>query len=453
MLSVHRRRATFGARQGLPPRTQMTLPHGPMTVVSLTVDSFKRLRAAQIHPAPYGVVPVRGRNAQGKSSLIESMLAALQGKKAQPELPITEGSHGAEVVVDLGEIVVRRKWKRDSGGKATSALTIEAADGSKVTSPQAILDNLVGRFADPVAFLEMKPDEQVKTVLGVTGLGGPLERLEAQAAVIFEQRLTVGRDADRLTKAEATLRAEVEALPPPPAGGSLEDLTAALREAQAGNERLRSLAVRQDEVERRGRSLAGRIAALKTELAEVEAAQVRTREEWTLVSADRATAGAIVDVEPIVAQIREHEAASKFAGRRELLAETAAAAAAAREEHRAYDEALANKRADIGILLGQAPMPLPGMAYDPERKVLTINGIPLSGASQAERIKIAAAVAMAGDPPIRVMFAREGSLLDDESRAQLAELAAERGFQLWLEVVDSNPAGAGVWVEDGEATD
>ena len=91
------------------------------------------------------------------------------------------------------------------------------------------------------------------------------------------------------------------------------------------------------------------------------------------------------------------------------------------------------------------------MTYDAGTKTLKLNEIPFAQASQAERLKAAASVAMAGDPAIRVMFAREGSLLDEESRIYLAELAEASGFQLWLEVVDSEAEGSGVWIEDGEA--
>jgi len=423
-----------------------------MTVIALTIDSFKRVRAARLHPSPMGLVPVRGRNAAGKSSLIEAMLAALGGKAAAVELPITEGAHGAEVVLDMGEIVVRRRWKRDSAGKATTSLTVEAADGSKVTSPQAVLDNLVGRFADPVAFLNLKPADQVRTVLGVMGLDGALSRLEAQAADAFDRRRDLGREADRAGKAADVLAAEVSSLPASPGGSSLSELTQALQDAQAANERRRRLQARKEAIARSGTAAVDRIDALRAELAEAVAAQAIEREEWVRVWADLKSA-AEVDEAPIVAALNAHEAAAKHAARRELLASQVAHSRQAQEAHAEAGAELDGLRDKIAAVLAAAPFPLPEMAYDAEEKQLLLNGIPFGVASQAERIKAAAAVAMAGNPQIRVLFAREGSLLDDESRMQLATLAAEKGWQLFLEVVDSNPAGAGIWIQDGEASE
>ena len=123
----------------------------------------------------------------------------------------------------------------------------------------------------------------------------------------------------------------------------------------------------------------------------------------------------------------------------------------ARERHEVEKERLKGIRATIDKLLSHTKFPIEGMSYDHQSKLLMIGEVPFSNASQAERIKAAAAIAMAGNPRLKVIFAREGSLLDANSQLQLAEIAEANGFQLWLEVVDTNPEGAGILIEDGEA--
>jgi DNA repair exonuclease SbcCD ATPase subunit len=428
-----------------------------MTVVRLDVDSFKRLRAAHVTPTPNGLVLVRGRNDQGKSSLIEAMQSALLGKAAAPELPITEGAHGSVTVVDLGELVVTKRWKRDSGGKATAALTVEAKDGSRISSPQAILDNLVGRFADPVAFLAMKPAEQVKTVLAVTGLDQQLQALEERAAAQFDQRRDLGRDADRLIKAEAQLALEVDGLPAPPTGGSVEALTTELEVITEHNANRERWIATRDMAGQAGIAAKERLAAIEVELARLQAEKDQLARELTAQREAWNQASMVLtsvqprDPAPVMALLRQHEEAARYAGKRDLLEQTRAQAAEARAAHVGADAALEGTRTMIAELLRGAAFPIEGMAYDPDKKLLTIGGIPFSQASQSMRIKVAAAVAMAGDPLIQVLFARDGSLLDAESQQQLAALAEERGFQLWLEVVDSTQEGPGLWIEDGQA--
>jgi len=421
------------------------LPDGPMTVVRLTVDSFKKLVACDLQPSPTGLIPVRGKNAAGKSSLIESMLAALLGRKGAQALPIAEGQAGADVVLDLGAIVVRRHWKRGSDDKAETSLSVQAADGSSLRSPQAILDALVGEFADPVAFLGMKADEQVKGALAAIGLGDQVEQLEEQAQAQYDRRRDLGREADRLAKAVAALEAELGGLPSPPTEGTLEECAARLQEAERTNAAI-------GEGRRKMAALATRGEELAKELELLKAEQEKVRAAWKDTAKAVVDAGEPVDAEPIREAIRAHELAAKHAGKHELLASTTAERDTAQSEHEAAVVALEETRAELRKLLAETPFPMKGVTYDPDERLLRVGTIPFTQASQAERLKLAAAVAMAGSPKIRVLFAREGSLLDDESKVQLAEIAESSGFQLWLEVVDSNPSGAGVWIEDGRAT-
>lgn len=422
----------------------------PRHIVSLKVDSYQRLRAANLHPSADGLVLVRGRNEAGKSSLIGAMLDALGAEKS--DLPITAGEHGAEVVVDLGDLVVKKRWTRNSSGKAKGAITIEAADGSRVSGPAAVLKALRGKFADPVAFLALSAADQVKTVLGVLGLNEKLAALEGQAAGHYERRRDLGRDSDRLGKAAKEIAIEVEGIPAPEVEGSIEDLTNRLQAAKDNNAAGEAHAVAKATAERRGKELAARIEAIEAELEKAKVEKDAVGKVWVEADA-QIQGGSMIDPAPIVAAINAHEEAAKHAGRLELAAKAQADADAAKAEHEEAKESLKASRAEISDLLESVEFPIDGMGYDSETKTLTINGIPFSQASQAQRIKAAASIAMSGNPSIRVLFAREGSLLDDESRVQLAELATASGFQLWLEVVDSNPEGSGIWIEDGEATE
>lgn len=420
----------------------------PLTVVALTVDSYKRMHAAELHPSPTGLIPVRGRNGQGKSSLIGSMLDGLGVERSA--LPITEGAHGSSVVMDLGDLVVKKVWTRDDAGKAKAALTITTRDGAKVQGPAGVLKELRGHFADPVAFLELPAADQVKTALAVLGLDEQLRELEQVEASHFERRRDVGRDHDRAKKAVEELQREIDGLPPVPTSGSVEELTNALQSARDHNDRLQRFASQKADAERRGQELAERIERMKVELAKAEEQKAATKVAWKEANAGLKGEEPI-DTEPIVEQLRDHEAAAKHAARRELFEETKRQAERFKLEHEAEEKALEEARDAITALLTKTPFPVDGMAYDPKAKAITVNGIPYEQASQAERLKIAAGIAMAGNPRIRVVFAREGSLLDEESQAQLAELAAAAGFQLWLEVVDSKREGSGVWIEDGQA--
>lgn len=422
----------------------------PLTVVRLEVDAFKRMRAARLHPSPTGLVQVRGRNAQGKSSLIESMMAALLGKDGAQELPIMEGAHGAHVVLDLGALVVKRTWTRDSGGKATTKLVVEDVRGIAQASPQKVLEELLGHFADPVAFQAMKPADQVKVVLAILGLDAELARLEARATEQFDRRRDLGREADRTKKHAGELAAAVEGVPVPQVSASAEELGRQLEEAKTRNGWIDAARARLAESTSRGTAASERVKKLERELAAAQAEVVEQRQVWEQAS-EYLRVTPPIDTTPIHAALRDLEESQRMATKRELLEQARAAAEAAQAAHDVADAELEGTRDEIQRLLSTAKFPVDGMSYDHERKTLLVGGIPFGQASHAERLKISVALAMAGSPRIRVLFVREGSMLDADSLALVAQLADASGFQLWCEIVDSKREGAGIWIEDGEA--
>lgn len=82
-----------------------------MKIIELQAENVKRLRAVDI--TPDGTLQViGGRNAQGKSSVLDAVWLALGGGKAAKEtpLPIRDGQEKASVRLDLGDLIVTRSW-------------------------------------------------------------------------------------------------------------------------------------------------------------------------------------------------------------------------------------------------------------------------------------------------------------------------------------------------------
>ena len=101
-----------------------------MKIINLTAENVKRLRAVEITPNG-NVVTVTGRNAQGKTSVLDAIWLALGGGAAGRETvrPIRDGEDKASVTLDLGDLTVVRTW---AGDKTT--LTVKSADGAKYGS-------------------------------------------------------------------------------------------------------------------------------------------------------------------------------------------------------------------------------------------------------------------------------------------------------------------------------
>ena len=62
------------------------------------------------------------------------------------------------------------------------------------------------------------------------------------------------------------------------------------------------------------------------------------------------------------------------------------------------------------------------------------------------------AMALASRPQLPLVLIRDGSLLDDDSRAIIEQMAEAAGAQVFLELVSMTGEGASVVIEDGTAS-
>lgn len=261
-------------------------------IVQLQAENYKRLKAVTITPEG-NVVFIGGKNAQGKTSVLDAIWAALAGGEASraTQQPIRDGQDTAVVRLDLGEFIVTRRWTKDDAG----TLTVESADGAKYSSPQKMLDDLIGaRAFDPLAFTRMSARDQVAALVATVELPFDPSELERERKGVFDSRTEVNREVDKLKGQLAGLTKPNDDTPDVEVSSA--DIIAEFEKARAHNDaivRSESLAVRfGNEVD----SLTKQIAELTAQL-EATAAQFRTTE------ADRAKLGDPIDTDGISARL------------------------------------------------------------------------------------------------------------------------------------------------------
>ena len=115
------------------------------------------------------------------------------------------------------------------------------------------------------------------------------------------------------------------------------------------------------------------------------------------------------------------------------------------QEYTARLEALNEEKAQA---LRETDLPIPGLGIDDDG--ITYNGVPFQDANTASKLQTATAIAMALNPTIRIIRIADGSLLDRENLAALNELAADKGYQVWVERVDDDEDSAeGIVIREG----
>lgn len=394
-----------------------------MKIIELRAENVKRLKA--VHITPDGTLQVvGGRNAQGKSSVLDAIWLALGGGKAgkATTVPIRDGEEKASVTLDLGELVITRAWT-----KSGTTLKVTSGEGASFSSPQKMLDQLVGQLTfDPLEFTRLSAKDQRDALLSLVDLPINLDELDVQRAALFADRTAVGQEGKRL--GDATVDPTL-----PESETSMSDAVTALREAERKADVVAQAQANLDAAERT-------VEQLRESLASAE-------EYVTNCKSAAEQAGTAPDPAPLAARLETLEEENQ-----QIRANNDQRARAAEKER--LREKYAGLTQEIDALdvakrdaLASASFPVDGLGFD--EGGVTYQGVPFSQASSAEQIRVSLAMAMAANPKLRVIRILDGSLLDDEAMAAIREQVAERDFQLWIERVGDADEGA-VIIEDGE---
>ena len=416
-----------------------------MRIVKLTAENVKRLKAVEI--SPNGAVQiVAGRNAQGKSSVLDAIWMALDWKAASKTTPrpVRDGEDTARVCIELDDLTVTRKWSNGN-----TSLIVESRDGKmRPKRPQELLDSLLGHLSfDPLAFTQQSGREQVQTLLGLVDLPFDPAVLDGERAMAYEARTEVGRD---LTRAKGAL----ESLPVPLADLPAEEISSAdiMREYEAAQREIQERA----DCERRMLAAQNerRAAMQAQDVAEVALRAAQERYEVAAraaVDAQDAFDAFAREPEPDINGIKERLAGAEDTNAQIRAAKQHRAAKAAVDALQAvYDEksralgAIDKRKADG---LAAAKFPIAGLSFD--EGGVTYNGVPFCQASSGEQLRVSLALAMATNPTLRVIRITDGSLLDGENMALIEQMATDNDYQCWIEVVSDTAGPAGVYIEDG----
>ncbi len=458
-----------------------------MKIVKLTAENVKRLKAVNIKPDG-ALVQISGRNAQGKTSVLDSIEMVLGGGDHICSKPIRHGTQKAKIICELdGGLVVKRTFTATGGG----TLIVENKEGARFPSPQAILDKLIGKLTfDPLAFTRMQPKAQLETLKSLVGLD--FAAAEQERAKLYAKRTDANRDAARLQSIVASMPLHQSA---PPCEISVSDLAQELDRRQSINLKIQTAAKELEQakaaMDRAGKSQAeirdakekaieDREQQIKDADAELESEIARLRErhfakkqriiataknavatcdqlivvrdqevQALQASAERLTAIAAAepeDIETLRLEISQAENRNSQFRENQRRTEAAKQADAAKLASEQLTSAIDKIDADKSTALSNAKFPVDGLSFDESGVVF--NGIPFDQASSAEQLRVSAAICFAMNPTLRVLLIRDGSLLDSDGLKTLAEIAEDRDAQIWIETV-SDGSKVGVVIEDG----
>ena len=427
-----------------------------MKIVQLTAVNVRILKAAHID-APGNVIVIKGKNAQGKTAVLKSIMYALGGKEYMDKIPIREGEEYAQIVLDLEKFLVTRNLSKTDLGYKQSVI-VSSKDGARYPSPQGLLDKLLeGKAFDPLEFSRLKDQEQQQMLAGLLKLD--FTKFISEKVRLEEDRRVVGRDVTRLKSNFAIMLKPESNLPELPIDESentyLAEYEALVKKEKDNSELTTKIAVINTEIE----AFATEVTALTKQINEIN----NRLKLISTVSKDKfkkrdELKNQLVEVNPdeyntIKLKSEETKAANKILNEKIKYRDNFVAI-----ENELSDKVVEYNKYSLALAdLGKAKMdyiasceyPIEGLQVT-ETDVLYHN-LPFSQASESEKLKVSLAIVEAFKNDLRICLIKDGSLLDTESMEYLCNWADASGIQVWIEkVADENDDPTSIYIEDGE---
>ena len=414
-----------------------------MKIINLQSENIKRLRAVEITPQG-NIVVIGGENAQGKTSVLDSIFMALGGKSSIPKEPIHRGEDSAMIRLELDDLIVTRSFT-----PTNTYLKVENKEGASFKSPQAMLDKLVGRLSfDPMDFLRMKPKEQHKTLKDIVGLD--FTEQDTKRERIYNERRDCNRDIEKM-KGTIALKDFPPDTPDEPIDveGLMEEAKQArLLNANNESQRRQLVVVKDGWVE-----TAGKIDKKNAELKAIKADLLVLRDELEVIRVNGEVLDKEVkelkdvDLEPIDSQIRNSNEINIAVRNKQEQELYKGELKDLTQEAKELTDQIKEIDAEKEKALNEAEFPVPGLSFD--ENGVTYNGIPFDQASGMEQTKVSLGMGIALNPELRVLLVREASVITPKSLEAIAEFAKEKDVQLWLEDCRATEDQASVIIEDG----
>jgi DNA repair exonuclease SbcCD ATPase subunit len=415
-----------------------------MKIIQLQAENFKRLKAIDISPEGNCVI-ISGMNGNGKTSVLDAIWMALQYRaaiKGNPN-PLRAGAHKGTVTIDLGDYIITRRFTEND-----SILEIKTPDGSKIPSPQKLLDGFIGELSfDPWDFLR-KSEKDQRNLLGdilfkLTDGKLDLAEFDKKKEEDYNARTTLNREKSRINALLTNIA------PPsdkdPVNEKSVVALTSSIQDAIEHNNQLKNIF---DVTTSKQNDIARWISEIN-----VLQDKINQAKEDIAKDTDRMAGLSPRDVFALQEELKNIEDTNKRA--REVIEYNKL-----RNELVDIEKSVERLNDSIELIEIQKAEALEATSLPIQNLVINADGlryltdekkeIPFCQASSAQQLRIALAIAMAANPTLRIIRIADGSLLDDNSMKIIKEMATDQDFQIWVEYASRNENDKiGIYIEDG----
>lgn len=418
-----------------------------LSILEFRAENFMKLKVVNITPTGNTVI-LSGANEQGKSAVLKAIMVALSGKDSLKDIPepIRKGSDKGEVTLDLGDYIVTRTFTAKD-----SYLTITNREGAKYGSPQKLLDELFNKNTiDPSEFLTLDEEKQYKQLKSLVKLEVDIDEIEGFKKAAFDERTLVNRETKQLEARLNALPVPVGDLPDEEITSSeilqkINDASQIIAENNEQRELLKSKAHSFNQLKSIKEDIESKIQQMQDELLKINENLSTVQKEGKELK-EKVEKLNDPDINQFNSELLSIEGTNKKIRQSKEYNQLSKQLTSKQQEAEKLTSKIKEYEEDKQKYLREAKFPVNGLSFS--ENGISYKGIPFSQCSSEERIKVSLAIAMAQNPKLKVILLRDGSLFDSKNMNVIEELAAENGYQVWVEKVDDS-GKVGIVIEDG----
>lgn len=424
----------------------------PVKIASLELENVKRIKAVSITPTTDGLTVIGGRNAQGKTSVLDAIAWALGGNSFKPQNPTREGSATpAKLKIELSNgLIVTRQG---------SSGTLKVVDPTGKKSGQTLLNSFIEQLAlNLPKFMNSTDKEKAEVLLDLIGVKDQIKALDNQIETLSDQRRPLKTDYLGKRKVAADMPYYADAPEEPVSATELIEKQQAILAKNSQNQAIRQkvvdLEAQMKLKEQQEADARERVKQIERDLVAANN-QVSTivNEKLQLSNSLNSTkdiAQKLVDesTEGIEQKLRDIDAINEKVRANQRRADLEAEAETTEETYKAISDQIETVRKQRIALLEGANMPLEDL--DVKDGYLVYKGITWSDMSSAEQLRVATAIVRALKPDCGFVLVDKLEQMDTQTLADFGSWAQSVGLQVIGTRVSTGDE-CSVVIEDGYA--
>lgn len=169
----------------------------PLKIIGLKVDGIRKLQAVEMEFKDKGLIQIKGKNKQGKTSILDTIEFLIKGNKVLNSDIIGHGKESAKAEMTIGNYHIERVIGKTPKLKVKNLETGFMEKGEV----QNFLDTFVNELTfNPRPFLDKTPFQQLKFCMDLFHID--FTSIDAQLTTLEQDRLFCGREVKKFGEIE-----------------------------------------------------------------------------------------------------------------------------------------------------------------------------------------------------------------------------------------------------------